>query len=236
VDAPAILWGVSSTRPVLPASDVDRYVAGLDRALRGPRRAKRSLLAEARDGLDDAAEAYERAGLKADDARRRAIADFGDVDEVAPSYQVELGAAQSRRTGWAIVAVIGLQIVAWDHAWPMFPEPSPASAGATIGAVDSAVESLGSVCLLLAVGLIVAARFGARRQRVGVAVARSTALLGWVVGAHLTASAVVLNVLDPAARQTPIVVLLVPLALFIVLPVAGLIRSSRHCLALSRPA
>ena len=194
------------------SGDVDRYIDELDRALRGPRRAKRSLLAE---------------------ARRRAVADFGAVAEVAPGYQAELAATQSRLTGLAIIAALGLQIVAWDHSWPMFPETTAAPPDSPAGLADSAVEVFGSVCLLLAVGLVVGARFAARRPGLRTALGRVTAGLGWTVGAFLIASAVVLNLLNPTAAQVSPALLAVPLIAFVGLPVAGPARSSRRCLALA---
>jgi hypothetical protein len=77
---------------------IDEYMAGLSRRLTGPRQVKADLLAEARDGLVDAAEAYARAGLPSSDATARAVSDFGGYRQVAAAYQTELAAAQGRRT------------------------------------------------------------------------------------------------------------------------------------------
>lgn len=85
---------------------IDEYVAGLSRRLIGPRRVKADLLAEARDGLVDAAEAYLDAGLPVTEAVARALADFGDHRHVAADYQAELAAAQGRRTAWLVAIVM----------------------------------------------------------------------------------------------------------------------------------
>lgn len=87
-------------------SVVENYVAGLASALRGPRRVKADLLAEARHSLDDACEAYLDEGLPADSAQRRAVTEFGSLAEVVPGYQAELAVAQGRRT--AVMFAVGL--------------------------------------------------------------------------------------------------------------------------------
>jgi hypothetical protein len=83
---------------------IDGYLAGLAGMLRGPRRARADLLAEARDSLHDAADAYREMGLPLAEARRRAVAEFGDYAEIAPAYQAELAVAQGRRTALLIAA------------------------------------------------------------------------------------------------------------------------------------
>jgi hypothetical protein len=85
---------------------IDEYLAGLSRRLAGPRRVKADLLAEARDGLVDAAEAYADAGLPSSEAVARALRDFGDYRQVAADYQAELAAAQGRRTALLVTIVM----------------------------------------------------------------------------------------------------------------------------------
>jgi len=98
-------------------SVVDDYVAGLDGALRGPRRVKADLVAEARHSLADATDAFKREGLSGDRAARRAVAEFGSYAEVVPGYQAELAVAQGRRTallfGTALVALRYLTPLIW---------------------------------------------------------------------------------------------------------------------------
>ncbi|PRY02005.1 permease prefix domain 1-containing protein [Allonocardiopsis opalescens] len=80
------------------------YVGELGAALAGPARAKADILAEVSDGLTDAAEAYEAAGLDRAEARRRAVADFGPVAEIAAGFQAELLCGRARLL--AVCAVV----------------------------------------------------------------------------------------------------------------------------------
>ena len=82
------------------AGMIDAYVADLADALRGPRRAKADLIAEARDSLVDATEAYARRGFDRAAAERRAVQEFGMIAEIAVGYQTELGLAQGPRSCW----------------------------------------------------------------------------------------------------------------------------------------
>ena len=106
----------------VPAVDIDGYVAGLASALRGPRRIRQDLVAEARDSLVDAAEAYQDAGLPPAEAGRRAVAEFGSYPEIVPDYQAELAVAQGRRTALLIaLALPVLHLIAplmwWHSPW-----------------------------------------------------------------------------------------------------------------------
>lgn len=108
---------------MVSAVDIDGYAAGLAAALRGPRRVRDDLVAEARDSLTDAAEAYLSAGMTSRDAQRRAIAEFGSYQEIVPDYQAELAVAQGRRTAMLIaLALPTLYLLAplmWRHSpWP----------------------------------------------------------------------------------------------------------------------
>src|SRR2546423_3440561 len=78
-------------RPGARMRAVENYLAELDRSLYGPVRKKSDLLAEARDSLTDAVEAYRGAGCA--DPELRAVAEFGDVRLIAQDYQAELGVA-----------------------------------------------------------------------------------------------------------------------------------------------
>jgi hypothetical protein len=110
---------------------IDEYLAGLSRRLSGPRRAKADLLAEARDGLVDAAEAYAEAGLPASEATARALADFGEYHQVVADYQAELAAAQGRRTALLVAVVMPSLMLMSRLMWAGSPwtasGPSPAS-------------------------------------------------------------------------------------------------------------
>ncbi|HEU4421950.1 MAG TPA: permease prefix domain 1-containing protein, partial [Pilimelia sp.] len=96
---------------------IDRYIAELDGALRGPRHAKADLITEARDSLVDAAEAYEGRGLSREAAQRRAVCEFGEVREIASGYQTELGLTQARRTALLVFFALVTQTVLAEYAW-----------------------------------------------------------------------------------------------------------------------
>ncbi|MET7398573.1 permease prefix domain 1-containing protein [Dactylosporangium sp. NPDC005572] len=107
---------------VLHDGPIERYAAGLAAALRGPRRVRDEMVAEARDGLQDAAEALEEAGLDRVAAERRAVADFGTYRQVVPSYQAELASHQGKRTAlWIALALPVMMLLEplmwWDSPW-----------------------------------------------------------------------------------------------------------------------
>ncbi|GAA1300576.1 hypothetical protein Psi02_27360 [Planotetraspora silvatica] len=110
----------------MPTSPIDDYVAGLRRLLHGPVRARRDLLAEARDGLVDAAEAYEAEGHVRAEAERLAIADFGPVTDIAPGFQEELAVGQGRRTAALLFVSVPVTALMWSLVWEFFPH-SPAA-------------------------------------------------------------------------------------------------------------
>ncbi len=70
----------------------DDYVTRLSHALRGPRRPKRDLLAEARDGLLDAGARPGTRRARAAGAEQAAVREFGAVAEIVDDFQRELSA------------------------------------------------------------------------------------------------------------------------------------------------
>ncbi|GAA0214888.1 permease prefix domain 1-containing protein [Saccharothrix mutabilis subsp. mutabilis] len=93
---------------------IDDYVTALGRRLRGPRRAVADLLTEARDGLEDAAEALSAAGLPDREARARAVADFGPLPVVARDYQSLLALAHGARTLRTLLLLPPLAHLMWE--------------------------------------------------------------------------------------------------------------------------
>ncbi|WP_370940284.1 permease prefix domain 1-containing protein [Amycolatopsis sp. cg13] len=113
-------------------SPIDGYLAELDRVLVGRRGTKADLLAEARDGLRDAAEAYREGGWSETEAQRRAVADFGHVREVAGDYQAELSVHNGVRTLWLLVLGVPAMQASWELAriftygsWSRLTTPNP---------------------------------------------------------------------------------------------------------------
>jgi hypothetical protein len=109
--------GARSVRPAEPADPVATHVAALERSLRGPAALRRSILREVRGGLDDAATAYRATGLDRGRAGELAVRDFGPVAQVAPPYQDELAAGQSRRTALLLAVAVPTLLLGWDLLW-----------------------------------------------------------------------------------------------------------------------
>ncbi|MGW0202317.1 permease prefix domain 1-containing protein [Nonomuraea sp. NPDC003201] len=100
---------------------IDDYVAELDSALAGPQGAKRDLVVEARDSLTDTADALEAEGLARAEAERVAVAEFGEVAEVAPGYQSELTAVAGRRLGFLLFISVPITALMWSVIWRIYP-------------------------------------------------------------------------------------------------------------------
>jgi hypothetical protein len=217
------------------SEQIDAYIADLDSALRGPRRARADLLAEARDGLADAAEAYVSAGLRPAEAARRALAEFGGVAEVAPAYQEELAAAQGRRTALGILIVHLAVAVEGNLSWRLFDfwqGHHPGTAYLTIARVTDLAQYaivVALVALLLAYGPL--SRYVPAR-----ALLRATGALTFFVLGFMLASAVTLMMSTPLASAS--VLAGVGTLAAILLPGGAtsftLGRGAHRCLALAR--
>ncbi|MEV7795252.1 permease prefix domain 1-containing protein [Streptomyces sp. NPDC087512] len=209
---------------------IDRYVAELDQALRGPRRVKADMLAEARDGLFDAAEAYEESGLDRASAERRAVADFGSVDTIAPEYQTELALAQGRRTALLICVVLTVQPVAW---WVLMSlaghgAEEPTSAGYAL--VNDVVRWFGAgaigMALLVATATGAGVRYlGARRRLV-----RVSGFFAFLVCAVFAVLGLLLTLYSPATESLLGITGLPMTALLLGVPLAGIAVAGRRCL------
>lgn len=140
---------------------VEIYLTGLSRALYGPRRRKADLLAEARDSLVDATEAYEADGLPAREAAERAVQDFGDLAEIVPGYRAELGIAQGRRAAVLLTLVMLAQPIVWrEGVWSW--NQSPDSGSAAIHFLNDLVKTVGMLSIAGAVLAVIASGIGMR--------------------------------------------------------------------------
>jgi hypothetical protein len=102
-------------------SKLATYLGDLARYLYGPRRRREAILAELRDGLDEATADHTDAGLPADRAADAAIAEFGGAQAVADSFAGELSTAYARRTiAWFIAT--GPLVGIW---WLLLLQPQP---------------------------------------------------------------------------------------------------------------
>lgn len=185
---------------------IDEYVRTLGSRLRGPARLKADLMAEIRHGLEDAAETYRDGGLDERSAGRRAVAEFGGPDDLAPAYQAELTAGYGRRLALAVV-LLPIGMLAADLMWWQPPgEPSPPPPGflVLVTALDWGSYAAG-VLALVALALL-----GAGGRRVGLApsvvvrplvgLALATSGLIWALG---TVAAVEAVLESPAALTWP---------------------------------
>ncbi|GAB3946135.1 hypothetical protein GCM10027614_39150 [Micromonospora vulcania] len=75
---------------------VEDHLRELAARLQGPTRLKSDLLTEARHGLLDTVEAYRERGVPATEAQRRAVAEFGSLAQLLPSWQAELAVGAAR--------------------------------------------------------------------------------------------------------------------------------------------
>nr|MDT0657994.1 permease prefix domain 1-containing protein [Micromonospora sp. DSM 115978] len=192
----------------VPASaEIDHYLRQLGSELSGPRRLKADVLAEARGGLEDAAEAYARDGLDPRAARCRAVAEFGSASALARDYQAELTAGQGRRLA-LLVALLPAGMLTADLMWwqpsGSSPQAPPTAFLIMVEALDWTSYLAGAAALL---ALLVLGPVGRRRPVAPGRVVRPLALLAlgtaglvWSLG---TVAAVQAVVEDPRALTWP---------------------------------
>ncbi|MEU4807057.1 permease prefix domain 1-containing protein [Actinosynnema sp. NPDC023587] len=176
------------------AGVIDEYLTSLDRRLRGPEQVKDDLLAEARDSLDDAAAAHAAGGLDAEEAQRRAVAEFGPVTLIARDYQGLLALAHGVRTLWTVILVLPLAHVLWElnrsfwiGSWSAFDHAGPPPAWYL--AIARANDSAGWVVAGAALCALPVGRLLARRGTSAVTLARlAGAVAGVAIGVNLVAT------------------------------------------------
>ncbi|MGW1977979.1 permease prefix domain 1-containing protein [Streptomyces sp. NPDC001889] len=210
---------------------IDQYVTELNRALRGPRAAKASLLTEARDGLVDAADAYEESGLDRESAERSAVADFGPVRTIAAEYQSELGVAQGRRTAVLICAVMLLQPVAWRVAQLLAGEGSGGQSSHGYELAGTAARWSGGIAILLGLAVLFATGTGARFLGAQRLLTRVTGFFAFAVCAVFAVLGVVMTVSNPATHSLLSLTGLPGTLLLLGVPLAGIGVAGRRCLS-----
>ncbi|WP_052345140.1 permease prefix domain 1-containing protein [Thermocrispum municipale] len=114
----------------------------LEASLRGPRRARQDMLAEIRDGLQDATDAYRAAGLPARTARERAEAEFGDAEQIAAELQAELTARYGLRSALMMAIVLGALTTLWDVIWQFAPTPNPVEPKPVVVLLSSVIDTV----------------------------------------------------------------------------------------------
>ena len=104
-----------------PEDPLAAYLSDLAAQLRGPHRRREAILAELRDGLEQATADRTASGLPADQAAAAAISQFGNPCAVADAFAAELATAYARRTiAWLIAT--GPLVGIW---WLLLLHPSP---------------------------------------------------------------------------------------------------------------
>jgi hypothetical protein len=208
---------------------VTAYLEDLGRHLRGPRRARADLLAEARGGLIDTTEGYERRGLPTAEAQRRAVAEFGPVADVAPGYQAELAVAQSRRTAMLILAIFIAQCFLWD-------DTGGVARGVEHGWMIDTVKWAGGVVMLGALLAIVGTARGVRYLGVRRELARATAVFGFVVAIAFAGMAVALTAVHSVDAELMGLSGLPRAFVFLMIPLALIAASAARCQRAARSA
>lgn len=211
---------------------VDAYVAELEAALRGPRRARSDLLTETRDSLIDATEAYQHRGMERAAAERQAVREFGEVDVIAPQYQTELALAQGHRTAVMTLCTLLAQPVVWNDA--VLPAPaSQHDPGPVYAVLSELVEWFGGSAILGSVLAVLACGIGVRYLTAQRPLARITGTFALTVSAVLA----VLGVALTAVNTTPLPLFDSPgvvwLVVFLLAPLACVAASGRRCLRMA---
>ena len=209
---------------------VDAYLTGLSRALPGPRRRKADLLAEARDHLADATEAFEAGGLDRDSAEREAVADFGELGEVVPGYRSELAVSQSRRTAMLLFLVLIMQPIVWQEGvWSW--NQDPVEPNALNEFLQSLVRTIGMVTIAGAVLAVIAAGVGMRYPVVREHVSRATAL--FALASSVVISAIGVGMASTSTHRAALLDYAI-VSGFVVLPLVVVGLQAGRCLRLAR--
>jgi hypothetical protein len=132
---------------------VAAHVAAFERVLRGPARARRSMIDEVRDGLRDAEAAYLSSGFDPQRAAAQAVRDFGAVREVAPQMQAELTARQGRWAAVLVAVAFPALVGGWDlmcaAVEPWGSDVPPPIVGALFRGQELAVGVVAALALVL---------------------------------------------------------------------------------------
>lgn len=211
---------------------IDAYIAALEAALRGPRRARSDLLTETRDSLIDATEAYQHQGMERIAAERRAVREFGEVDVIAPQYQTELALAQGHRTAVITLFTLLAQPIVWNDA--VLPVPaSQHDPGPAYAVLSGLVEWFGGSAILGSVLAVLACGVGVRYLTARRPLARITGTFAVTVSAVLA----VLGVALTAVNATPLPLFdsrgVIWLVVFLLAPLAWVAASGRRCLRMT---
>jgi hypothetical protein len=210
-------------------SKIEAFVAELDDKLRGPRSVKADMLAEVRDGLLDATEAYKHSGLDEDGAQRQAVADFGAVPEVAADYQVELGLSQARRTGVLISVALAAQPVAWHLLWHLVGRQGDSTT--TYLTVNAIVRWAGTAAIAGGLLTVIALGVGTRYLGSRALLTRATGIFAFAVCGVFASLGLLLTAVSPATGPLLAWSGLPSTLVLLGLPLVGIGVAARECMA-----
>jgi len=213
---------------------IDTYITELGNALRGPRRAKADLLAEARDSLVDAADARQRDGADRAAAERAAIDEFGVLPEILPGYQAELGLTQGRRTALIVLFVFAAQPFIWSYAYRWATNTTQEDSRTGFRLADDLVEKLGGITLLVSMLAVLGYWLGMRYPAVRCRLTRVTGVFAMVVAAVFMAFATFLMLFAAKPTALLLVINVGWMVAFIVIPMSVIAVSARRCLVMAR--
>ena len=200
---------------------VEAYLGELAHLLRGPRRRRARILAELRDGLDQAIADHATDGRTEDQAAEAAIDQFGTPRAVADAFAGELATAYARHTiAWYIAT--GPLIGIW---WLLLLQPQPWRTG--LLALLAAIPVIPLITIAIATGAGTLATTGrlirwlpeASPAR---AVTATIAIAALAVVGDLT---VITHYLGSAAPVRPLAILAIGASL---IRIAGSVVTLRH--------
>jgi hypothetical protein len=177
---------------------IDGYAAALGRSLHGPRRLRADLVAEARDGLTDAAEAYEHEGADPDTAARNAVADFGPLRMVASGYQAVLATAQARRTALLFFLVTAAQSLSATYEWHSLSSGWTFRPDLGYSVLARSVDWVGAGNKVAALLILLATGIGVRYLGNRPSICRLTGILTFAVSGFMFVAGTLLTSLNPA--------------------------------------
>ena len=148
------------------------YVAELDAALVGPRRVRRDLVREAGDHLEDATDAYRRAGLDSQRGRATRPTRLRHHRRDRPRLPDHAGGRGVPATAWLLLAILSIQPFLWDGGLASADTPPPD--GLFYAVLDVFVEVVGGAAIVAVILLVAATGIGNRWFRAGRGIARLT--------------------------------------------------------------
>lgn len=212
------------------------YANELGRLLRGPRRLRADLMAEARDGLVDAAEAYEHEGVDPHTAARRAVTDFGPVRQVASGYQAVLATAQARRTALLVFLITAVQSLTATYTWRSLSDGWTFQPHLGYTVLARTVDWVGVGDKVAVLFVLLATGIGVRYLGNRPAICRFTGVLTLGVGGFMFVAGALLTSLNPALmagyEDNPYLWLCYGIS---IIPSIWLLASAWRCVVVARP-